>query len=173
MSFHVRHARTTQNIQPTVSVFATFSADHPHLPLDAASVKAGAVTLHLHGSHALVHLAHWEAALGDCARSSDSFPSSHDAGLYYTECRTAVVAGTTFEVVAFHDGPGTYDPHGMLRPVTTQVFMFGRTDPSTTPATRPRHARHSTVVLGVMGALALTAVTAAAVGWRAKPLWNR
>lgn len=67
--------RTTQSVQPTAVAFAAFTATHPRLPFWTALMSAGTVTIHLHGPQALVHLAHWEAALGNCARSNDSFPA--------------------------------------------------------------------------------------------------
>ncbi|MFD8664862.1 hypothetical protein ACFV1U_05615 [Streptomyces microflavus] len=91
-------------------------------------MSAGTVTIHLHGPQALVHLAHWEAALGACARSNDSFPSSYDSELIYTECRTAVVAGTVFEVVAFHGGTGAHDHHHMTRPAIAPIQPTLSTD---------------------------------------------
>ncbi|MFI6277994.1 hypothetical protein [Streptomyces sp. NPDC050988] len=173
MLFHARPTRTTQNVQPTAIAFAEFTADHPHLHLDSVQMCAGTVTVHLHGTHALEDLAHWEEALGNCARSSDSFPSSHRSRLHYTERRTAVVAGTAFEAVAFHDGPGAYDPHGMIWPANqAPVDSRGsRVDSVRVPARQtPPARRHCVLALSVTAALAVTAVTAVAIRRRVNPL---
>jgi hypothetical protein len=172
MPFRARPTRTTQNLQPTAIAFAKFAADHPHLHLDMVQMSVGTVTIHLHGTHALEHLAHWEEALGNCAHSSDSFPSSHEARLHYTERRTAVVAGTTFDAVAFHDGPGAYDPHGMIWPAFTQASIISRADTGRVPVPSPQTipTRRCAVALSVTAALAVTVVTAAAISQRVKPL---
>lgn len=165
MLFHARPTRTTQNVQPTAIAFAEFTADHPHLHLDSVQMSTGTVTVHLHGMHALEHLAHWEKALGNCARNSDSFPSSYDSRLHYTERRTAVVAGTTFEAIACHDGPGAYDPHGMSwpaspAPVGTRAVSVRVLALQPTPTSRCARA------LSITAALVITAVTAAAISRR-------
>lgn len=168
MLFHPRPARTTHNVQPTALAFAEFTANNPHLQLDSVQLGAGTVTVHLHGTHSLEHLAHWEDVLGNCARSSDSFPSLHDSRLHYTERRTAVVAGIAFEAVAFHDGPGAYDPHQMVRPAIPPAPLAARTDIAHVPVRSSGAARRCAVALGVTAALAATAVTAAAISQRAK-----
>ncbi|MFI0813605.1 hypothetical protein [Streptomyces echinatus] len=168
MLFHPRPARTTHNVQPTAHAFAEFTAESPHLHLDSVQMGAGTVTVQLHGTHALEHLAHWEEVLGNCARSSDSFPSSHDSRLHYTERRSGVVAGVAFEAVAFHDGPGAYDPHQMVRPTMSPTALATRTDTVQTPVWSSGAARRCAVALGVTAALAVTAVTAAAISQRAK-----
>ncbi|MEU1076520.1 MULTISPECIES: hypothetical protein [unclassified Streptomyces] len=165
MFFHPRPARTTHNVQPTALAFAEFTADNPHLHLDSVQMGAGKVTVHLHGTHALEHLAHWEEVLGNCARSSDSFPSSYSSRLHYTERRTAVVAGIAFEAVAFHDGPGAYDPHQMVRTATSPMALAIRTDTGEIPVRSSGAARRCAVALGVTAALA---VTAAAISRRGK-----
>ncbi|MFF3957397.1 hypothetical protein ACFYY1_29910 [Streptomyces sp. NPDC001890] len=171
MPFRARSTRTTQHVQPAAIAFAEFTADHPHLHLDTVQISAGTVTIHLHGTHALEHLAHWEEILGNCARSSGSFPSSHDARLHYTERLTAVVAGTAFEAVAFHDGPGAYDPHGMIRPARNQASIASRADRSRVPASpQTTPTRRCAVALSVTAALAITVITAAAISQRVKPL---
>jgi hypothetical protein len=169
MLFHARPTRTTQNVQPTAIAFAEFTANHPHLHLDSVQMCAGTVTVHLHGAHALEHLAHWEEALGNCARSSDSFPSLHGSRLHYTEHRTAVVAGTAFEAVAFHDGPGAYDPHGVIWPAN-QAPVGSRVDSVRVPARQTAAARRCALALSVTTALAVTAVTAVAISRRVNPL---
>ncbi|MDF3303235.1 hypothetical protein [Streptomyces tropicalis] len=168
MLFHPRPARTTHHVQPTARAFAEFAAENPHLHLDSVQVGAGTVTVHLHGAHSLEHLAHWEEALGNCARSSDSFPSSYDSRLHYTERRAAVVAGVAFEAVAFHDGPGAYDPHQMVRSTMSPTALATRTDTVQIPARSWGAARRCAVALGVTAALAVAAVTAAAITQRAK-----
>ncbi|MFF7953684.1 hypothetical protein [Streptomyces griseorubiginosus] len=168
MLFHPQPARTTHSVQPTAHAFAKFTAENPHLHLDSVTMGAGTVTVHLHGTHALEHLAHWEEVLGNCARSSDSFPSSYDSRLYYTERRTAVVTGVAFEAVAFHDGPGAYDPHQMLRTTYSPTTLDTRTGTVQIPGRSSSAARRCAVTLGVTAALAVTAVTAAAISQRAK-----
>lgn len=164
MLFYANPTRTTQNLQPTAIAFAEFTADHPHLHIDSVQMSAGAVTVHLHGTHALEHLSHWEKALGNCARSSDSFPSSRGSRLHYTERRTAVVAGTSFEAVAFHDGPGTYDPYGMTwstsqAPVSTRGV-------SVRAVLQPTPTRRRALALSITAALTFTAVTTAVLSRR-------
>ncbi|MCX4681640.1 hypothetical protein OG413_41295 [Streptomyces sp. NBC_01433] len=172
MHFRARPSRTTQNVQPAAIAFAEFTADHPHLHLDTVQMKVGTVTIHLHGTHALEHLARWEEVLGNCARSSDSFPSSYDARLHYTECLTAVVAGITFEAVAFHDGPGAYDPHAMIWPAFTQtsIVSLAERDRVSVPSPRTIPTHRCALALGITAALAVTVVTAAAINQRVNPL---
>ncbi|MFC8022005.1 hypothetical protein [[Kitasatospora] papulosa] len=173
MLFPTRPTRTTQTVQPTAVAFAAFTAEHPQLHLDTVHMRAGTVTVHLHGPHALVHLAHWEEALGDCARSSDSFPSSCGSRLHYTECRTAVVAGTSFEAVAFYDGPGAYDPHRMIRPGLAAIApaaLINETATARVPARPASPIRRCAATLGVTTALAVAAITAAAIRQRGMPL---
>lgn len=165
MFFHATSTRTAQNVQPTAIAFAGFAANHPHLHLDSLQMSAGTVTVHLHGPQALEHLAHWEEALGNCARSSDSFPSLHGSRLHYTERRTAVVAGTAFEAVAFHDGPGAYDPHGMIWQANPAP-VGSRMDSALVPAPRTTPTRRRAQALSVTAALAVTAVTAIAISRR-------
>ncbi|MGW3929822.1 hypothetical protein ACWECC_17210 [Streptomyces microflavus] len=170
MLFTASSTRTTRNMQATAIAFAEFTADHPYLHLDSVQMSAGTVTIHLHGTHALEHLARWEVTLGNCARSNDSFPSSHDARLHYTERRTAVVAGTTFEAVAFHDGPGAYDPHGMIWSTSLQAAIVSRDARSRLPAAQLVPNRRRAVALSITAALAVTIATAAAISQRGKPL---
>ncbi|MFB6985557.1 hypothetical protein [Streptomyces sp. NPDC056304] len=164
MLFHASSTRITQNLQPTAIAFAEFTADHPHLHLDSVQMSAGTVTVHLHGTHALEYLSHWEKALGNCARRSDSFPSSRRSRMHYTERNTAVVAGTSFEAVAFHDGPGTYDPYGMIwstsqAPVSTRGV-------SVRAVLQPTPTRCRALALSITAALTVTAVTAAVLSRR-------
>ncbi|MFH8257854.1 hypothetical protein [Streptomyces roseolus] len=53
MLFHPRPARTAHNLQPTALAFSDFTANNPQLHLDSVQMRAGAVTVHLHGEHAL------------------------------------------------------------------------------------------------------------------------
>ncbi|MGC5263918.1 hypothetical protein ACPXCO_23150 [Streptomyces cyaneofuscatus] len=169
MPFSARSTRTTRNMQATAIAFAEFTADHPHLHLDSVQMSAGTVTIHLHGRHALAHLARWEETLGNCARSNDSFPSAYEARLHYTERRTAVVSGTTFEAVAFHDGPRAYDPHGMVWSASIQTASVSGDARSRLPAHQAVPTRRHTVALSITAALAVTIVTAAAISQRGKP----
>lgn len=75
MSLLTMPTRTTQNVQPTAGAVAAFTATHPRLPFWTAHMSAGTVTIHLHGPQALVHLAHWEAALGACAAATTASPA--------------------------------------------------------------------------------------------------
>ncbi|MFJ5952611.1 hypothetical protein [Streptomyces noursei] len=162
MLFHTRPTRTAQNVRPTALAFAEFTASHPHLHLDSVQMRAGKVTVHLHDTHALEHLAHWEEALGNCARNSDSFPSSLSSRLHYTECRTAVIAGIAFEAVAFHDGPGAYDPHHMVHPASAPTPLA-----SQLPA-RPNGTARRCALVCLVATLAVTVITAAAINQRVK-----
>ncbi|MFI5864759.1 hypothetical protein [Streptomyces sp. NPDC051546] len=168
MFFRTESTRTTQNVKPTAFAFAEFTASNPHLHLDSVQMRAGTVTVHLHGTHALEHLAHWEVALGECAHSSDSFPDSDNRRLHYTERRTAVVAGTAFEAVAFHDGPGAYDPHHLVRPATDPAALARLRHAPLVPARRTGTVRRCVAALSVTAALAVTTLTAAAISQRVK-----
>lgn len=165
MFFHATLTRTNQMVQPAATAFAEFTADHPHLHLDSVQMSAGTVTVHLHGTRALEYLAHWEYALGNCARSSDSFPSSRPPRLHYTERRTAVVAGISLEAVAFHDGPGTYDPHGMIWPAS-HALVGPRAVSVRVLGPQPTPTRRCALALSITAALAVTAVTAVAISRR-------
>ncbi|MFI1203532.1 hypothetical protein ACH4VR_29570 [Streptomyces sp. NPDC020883] len=108
--------RSLHDLMSTTDVLAQFAALHPELPLgtsDPLWVEDGSITIHLHGNHALEHLAQWARALGHCAPSSNIVPSAVPGGAFATETREGIFAKTKFKVIAYHSGSDAHDPYQM------------------------------------------------------------
>lgn len=100
----LRPVRTVEGVQRSGAVFVELAALHPNLPVatNSVSLHSTSISVHLHGRHSLEHLAQWAMVLGNCARSSGSYPKDGLGGGFFTETRTGVFADTKIEVIAFY-----------------------------------------------------------------------
>lgn len=89
-------------MQGAVAALVDFATHHPTLRTDLISVDRNSIRISLHGNNALADLVLWEKALGNCVQDSSAHPGA-DGEPQHTTRRSAVHAGTYFEIVAFHD----------------------------------------------------------------------